>query len=142
MIAIDYSILVQIVAFLILWFLLGKLLFQPFLRLLEEREKRTEGAKEDTDAITAEGERLKSDYAKRMAKARDEAEAAMQAILAEAVRAREQILARARESAGRSLQGTRQQISRELQAARGLIGEESQAAAREIAEKIIGRKIA
>jgi len=32
MIALDYTVIVQVVAFLVLWFLLSKLLFGPFLR--------------------------------------------------------------------------------------------------------------
>lgn len=141
MIAENVSVLIQILAFLILWFLLSKLLFQPFLRLLEEREKRTEGAKEEADALIAESERLRADYENRMARAREEAETVKQAILAEAGKAREEILARARESAHNLLQATRRQLMIEMEAARGLIGRESQAAAREIAEKILGRRI-
>ena len=141
MIAIDYSLPVQIVAFLLLWFLLNKLLFQPFLRLIEEREKRTEGAHWETDALIAEGERLRTEYENRIAKARDEAEAAKQTIVAEAGRAREQVLARARESAASSLQATRRQLTQEMAAARRLIGQEAQAVAQQMAEKVLGRRI-
>ena len=141
MIAIDYSLPVQIVAFLLLWFLLNKLLFQPFLRLIEEREKRTEGARGEADALIAEGKQLRTEYENRMAKARDEAEAAKQTIIAEAGRAREQVLARARESAASSLQATRQQLTQEMAAARRLIGQETQAVAQQMAEKVLGRRI-
>jgi F-type H+-transporting ATPase subunit b len=141
MIAIDYSVLFQIVAFLLLWLLLTKLLFHPFLRVIEEREKRTEGARDEAGVLLAETERLRREYESRMAKARDEGEAGRQAIVAEAARAREQVLARARESAASFLQVNRQQIARELEDTRRLVGQEAQAAARQIAEKILGRKI-
>jgi F-type H+-transporting ATPase subunit b len=141
MIAIDYSVLIQIVAFVILWLLLSKLLFQPFRRLLEEREARMEGARETAEALMAETERWRAQYESRMAKARDEGEAAKQAILAEAGRAREQMLIEAREKAAGLLQASRREVAAEIEKTRRFLGEEAQAAAREIAAKILGRKI-
>lgn len=62
MIALDYTVIVQIVSFLFFWFLLTKLLFRPFLGLLEERERRTEGVRAETASLVNEGERLRAEY--------------------------------------------------------------------------------
>ena len=40
MISLDISILYQIILFVVLWLILKKILFQPYLRLLEERERK------------------------------------------------------------------------------------------------------
>jgi len=48
MISLDLSVVYQIVLFLVLWFVLSKVLFRPYLKLLEEREGKTAGARQDS----------------------------------------------------------------------------------------------
>src|SRR5688572_19487218 len=121
MIAESISVLIQIAAFLALWFLLSRLLFRPFLGLLEEREKRTEGTQEEAETLIAETERLRADYENRMTRARADADTVKRAILADAGKAREEILARARENAQELLLATRRQLASEMEGARALI---------------------
>src|SRR3970282_2073187 len=116
MIALDYTVLIQIVAFLVFWFLLTKLLFKPFIGLLAERERRTEGAK-------AEGR------------------AAKEGILQEARQARERLLGQAREEAARMVQAAREEIRKELERGRELAAREAEAIARQMAEKNPGRRV-
>lgn len=141
MIALDYTVLIQIAAFLIFWFLLTKLLFKPFVRLLEERERRTEGMKGEAASLKEEGERLSKEYEYAILQAREEARAAKEGIVQEARQTREQLLARAREAAARMLEAVREEIRKELQRGRELAGREAEAIAQHIAEKILGRKI-
>jgi len=62
MISLDLSVVYQIVLFLVLCFVLSKVLFRPYLKLLEEREGKTAGARQDTDKLEREGARLKTLY--------------------------------------------------------------------------------
>lgn len=142
MITLDYSVLIQIIFFLILWYLLSRLLFKPYLTLLEEREKRTSGTKSDTVALTEEAERLRADYENKIAQVREQAEAAKEAIVDEGRRAREQLLERARVEAAKMLQAAREEIQRQLQEGRATAVREAQAFARQMAEKILGRRVA
>jgi F0F1-type ATP synthase membrane subunit b/b' len=48
MISLDISIVYQIILFVILWLILSKIFFRPYLHLLEERERRTTGAEHDS----------------------------------------------------------------------------------------------
>jgi F-type H+-transporting ATPase subunit b len=141
MIALDYTVLVQIVSFLFLWFLLTRLLFRPFLGLLEERERRTEGVRAEAAALTQEAERFRAEYEGRIATARDEGGAIKQALRLEALEVREGLLAQAREEASRHLQTMREEVQRELRRARELGAREAQVIARQMVEKILGRKI-
>lgn len=141
MIALDYTVLIQIVAFLVFWFLLTKLLFKPFIGLLEERERRTEGAKAEAAALKEEGERLSKEYEQAIAKAKDEGRAAKEGILQEARQARERLLGQAREEAARMVQAAREEIRKELERGRELAAREAEAIARQMAEKILGRRI-
>ncbi len=57
-----WMILVVTVVFAIFSSILGKLCFQPFLRLYEERERLTEGAVDSADEQRQEAARLTSEY--------------------------------------------------------------------------------
>jgi len=142
MIALDYTVLVQIVSFLVLWFLLSRLLFKPFVALLEERERRTEGVKAEAAGLTDEGERLRAEYERAIARAKDEGAAVKEAIVQEARQGREQLLSEAREKAAEMLSAIRQEIQKELSRGRELAAQEAEAIARQMAEKILGRRIA
>ena len=59
MISLDYSVVYQIVLFLVLWLILSKLLFRPYLGLLEERERKATGTEHDSTDLEHEGARLR-----------------------------------------------------------------------------------
>lgn len=141
MITLDYTILVQAIAFLVFWFLLARLLFKPFMALLGERERRTEGVKAEAASLKEEGERLAKEYEYAIAQARAEARAVKEGIVEEGRRARERLLNQAREEASRMMEAVRQEIQRELQRGREFAAREAEAIARQMAEKILGRKI-
>jgi F-type H+-transporting ATPase subunit b len=141
MIAIDYSIFVQIVSFLFLWFLLSKLLFKPYLALIEAREKSTDGVKAETAALLKEGERLRAEYENAIARAREEGELAKKALQSEALQTRERILAQARQEAATVIQAAHIEIEREVQKGYQVAVQEAERIARQMAEKILGRTI-
>jgi F-type H+-transporting ATPase subunit b len=142
MITLDYTVLVQIVFFLALWFVLAKLLFKPFIALLEEREKRTEGLKATAASLTAEAERLRADYESAIRKANEDGVAVKEIILQEARRTRERLLAEARAQAADRLAAAREEIQKQLRRGREEAVQEAAAIARQMAEKILGRNIA
>ena len=141
MIALDYTVLVQIVSFLLLWFLLTRLLFRPFVALLEERERRTDGIKAVAASLTAEAERLRAEYEGAIARARDEGAAVKESILQEARQGRERFLTEARGQAADRLAAVRDELQKELRRGRDLAAQEAEGIARQMAEKILGRKI-
>lgn len=141
MIKLDYTFVVQIVLFLALLFLLRRLLFTPFIALLEEREKKTEGAKGEATALTAEGERLRAEYESAVTQARAQGAALKEGTLQEAQRAREQILTQAREQAAGKLVAVREEVRNEMAKARQFAAREADEIARQMAEKVLGRKI-
>ncbi len=141
MIVLDSTVFIQIIFFLLLWFLLNKLLFKPFLELLEERERKTEGVKDETASLVDEGEHLKAEYERGIASARDEGQAVKETILNEARQVREGLLAQAREEAGSLLQTAREEVQREMQREKELSSREAGVIAHEMAEKILGRRV-
>ncbi len=141
MITLDYTVVIQIVSFLLLWFLLNRILFRPFLTLLSERERRTEGVKAQTASLMEEAERMRAAYEGGIAKAREEGGRAKEAILTDARQARERLLAQARDEAGKILQQARYEIQGELQRGKAFAAREAEGIARQMAEKILGRRV-
>lgn len=142
MISLDLSILYQIILFVALWLILNKILFQPYLQLLEERERRTIGAEHDSADLEHEGARLRAQYEEKIAQAQTAAYAAKDAILQEARQQREKILGEARAAAASKLEQARREISLALEKEKALAAAEAATVAGEMVSKVLGRKVA
>lgn len=142
MVNIDFSLVVQIVLFLIFWALLRRILFTPVGRLMEERERRTEGVELQARAMRDEAKQLQAEYEAAIAKARQEGDAIKSQIRAEAAHARDLVIAQAHEAATQRTQDMRAQIHRELEGARASIAQQAESLAQDMAEKVLGRKVA
>src|ERR1700752_2909055 len=142
MISLDISILHQIILFIVLGLILNKILFQPYLRLLEERERRTIGAEHDSADLEHEGARLRAQYEEKIAQAQTAAYAAKDAILQEARQQREKILGQARAEAASKLEQARREIALALEKERALAAAEAATVAGEMVSKVLGRKVA
>ena len=142
MISLDISILHQIILFIVLGLILNKILFQPYLRLLEERERRTIGAEHDSADLEHEGSRLRAQYEEKIAQAQTAAYAAKDAILQEARQQREKILGQARAEAASKLEQARREIALALEKEKALAAAETATVAGEMVSKVLGRKVA
>lgn len=142
MISLDYSIAYQIVLFLVLWVVLSKVLFGPYLNLLDERERRTTGARHDSTDLEQEGARLRAEYEEKIAQAQAAGHAAREAILREGRQQREKLLTQAREGAMGMLEGVRREVESQMQRERQLAAAEARTVAQEMVEKILGRHVA
>jgi F-type H+-transporting ATPase subunit b len=142
MISLDISILYQIILFVVLWLILNKILFQPYLHLLEERERRTIGAEHDSIDLEHEGARLRAQYEEKIAQAQTAAYAAKDAILQEARQQREKILGQARAEAASKLEQARREIALALEKEKALAAAEAATVAGEMVSKVLGRKVA
>ena len=117
-------------------------MFQPYLRLLEERERRTTGTQHDSADLEQEGARLRAQYDEKIAQAQAAGYAAKDAILREARQQREKILGQAREEAAVVLEHVRREVALALQNEKPLATTEAAAVAAEMVSKVLGRKVA
>jgi F-type H+-transporting ATPase subunit b len=141
MISLDFTIVLQILIFVILWLILKNLLFQPYIALLDERQQKTAGARDRSDLLEHESERLRMQYEEGIAKAQAAGYAAKDLIVQGARQQRESILGQAREEAAGFLERARAEIQRELAQERGLLIQEAHGVAQEMAAKILGRRV-
>jgi F-type H+-transporting ATPase subunit b len=142
MISLDISILYQIIIFVVLWLILNKILFQPYLGLLEQRERRTTGAEHESAELEHEGSRLRAQYEEQISQAQSAAYSAKEAIVEDGRQQREKILAQARQEAASHLERVRREVSLALQRERQLAAVEANAVAAEMVSKLLGRTVA
>lgn len=141
MIHLDQSIIYQAVLFIVLWLILNKLLFQPYLRLLEERERKTTGAQHDSVDLEHEGAKLKTQFDEKMAQGQAAGYAAKEAINQAARQEREKILSQARDEATRTLEQVRQEVATAMELEKQLAAAEVSAVAADMVNKVLGRRV-
>ena len=141
MIHLDFSIVYQIILFLVLWVILNKLLFQPYLHLLNERERKTTGAQHDSTDLEHEGARLKAQYEEKFAQAQAAGYAAKDAIVQDGRQQREKILSQARDEAAGTLERVRNEVAGALEQERRLAAAEVGNVAGAMVAKLLGRTV-
>jgi F-type H+-transporting ATPase subunit b len=142
MISLDISVVYQIILFVVLFLILNKILFQPYLHLLEERERKTTGAQHDSADLEHEGARLRAQYEEKIAQAEAAGYAAKEAILQDGRQQRERILSQAREEAAHILEGVRRELATAMEHEKPLAAAEAAVVAGEMVSKVIGRRVA
>ena len=142
MISLDFSVVYQIVLFLVFWAILSRVLFRPYLAVLEERERNTSGARHETGDLEHEGERLRAQYEEKIAHAEATGNALKEAILQEGRAQCEKILGQAREDATRALQNVQREMQIQLEIERQRAAAQITGLARDMVSKILGRSIA
>lgn len=75
MVNINATLIAQILNFLFLVFVLAKFAYKPLLNIMEERKAKIASDLEAADQAKAEAEAVKSEYAAKLAEARQEAQA-------------------------------------------------------------------
>jgi F-type H+-transporting ATPase subunit b len=130
-----------IVSFLVFWFIFKRLLFDPFLKLLAERERRLKSLKERTEQLINEGRTAHLRHERELIQIRHEALAEREA---ERRRAEEEVgrlMEEARLAAKDSIEQVRSEIERELRAAEQQLGQLGDNLAAELAERVLGRPL-
>jgi F-type H+-transporting ATPase subunit b len=134
---VDATALVVAVLFLGLMVILKGMLFDPYLKLVEEREKRTAGATTDAADMTAQTAALQAEYDKRIAAARTEAAAIRDEIREEARVREESILSEARQRASEITSAASKATATELSVARSQMEARAEELSRAIASRIL-----
>lgn len=142
MIDLDYTILIQLGIFLVLYVALNSLLFKPILQLFEERERLVAGMKAEAAALEKEFHEKSAAFDEAVREATAKAAAAMEKIKGEGQAAQRDILGRARTEAARRVEDAVKDLRAEAEAIRGAMEKDVGSIAVQIAEKVLGRKIA
>jgi F-type H+-transporting ATPase subunit b len=137
----DLSLFVQLGLFLVLLLVLKPVLFDPMMRLFEEREKRIEGTRH---AATKEDERSAKAAAKAqaiVAKGREAGALERDALRAEGVKREADLMAEVRAATADTLERGRAEIGIEAKSAREQLHGDARALGREMATRVLGREV-
>ncbi len=126
---------------LLLIYPVNRLVLQPLVAVLEEREARTVGAIARAEALAAELAGQRTILEEGLAAARAEARARRTALLAEADVEDRRLIAAARADGKQELDALRVGVTEELESAREGLASDARALAREAASRILGREL-
>lgn len=137
---INPTLWTQLAIFLVTFAILNWIVFKPYYKAYEEREKRTVGSKEGTDKIMIETNRLQSQYETEARKVNDQIKQAFDLARQNALTEQNKILAEARDQAAATLKSARQSLEKEIQSARQTLKSEVTEIGAAITDKLIGKE--
>jgi F-type H+-transporting ATPase subunit b len=137
----DASLLVQIVLFIVLLLVLKPLLFEPMLKLFEEREKRIEGTRREASKEDERSAKALAKYEAILAKAREVGGAERDAIRAEGARKEAETMAAVRSVVTTTIEQGRTALANEAKKTRADLSAEAAVLGRHIASRVLGREV-
>ncbi|MGC9324511.1 MAG: F0F1 ATP synthase subunit B [Desulfomonilia bacterium] len=142
MIELNWTFFVQVVNFLILMFILNKILYKPILKVLDERDERIVGGQQKAKKLTDERENLFREYNQKLYAAKVEAMNIKNASRNQAVEQANAIIEEARKKADEIIIQMQQDMSQEIARVKKELEPELGIMAATIAQQILGRKVA
>ena len=136
-----HEVLVQLLAFLIVFFTLKALAWKPILRGLESRRQRIQDELEKIESSKKEIESLKNQYAVHLQKIEDEARNKIQEAVNEGNRIAREIQDRARAESQATFEKTKESLHLEVAKARLTLRQEIADLSIRVTEKIMKEKL-
>ena len=130
-----------IVSFLIFWFIFKRILFDPFLKLLAERDNRIKSLASRADQLTKQARDAEELRSRELAAIRRQGLAEREAGRRTAEEEVARIIEEARLAAKDSVEKVRAEIDRQLRAAEQQLGKLGENLAAELAERVLGRPL-
>jgi len=130
-----------IVSFLVFWFIFGRLFFNPFLKLLSERERRFKDLSERTERLLKEERAAIEERERQLAAVRREAMAQREAERRHAEEEAAKVIAEARADAHAELEKVRMQIENDFKAAERQLEQLAESLAVDLAGRVMGRPL-
>ena len=141
LISIDKSLIVQVVNFLILLFILQRLLYKPFLAKMEERTSTIQKALDEAKAARAEAARQQEENEARLRATYAEAAAVREQALKEAAEESRKHIAAAQAQSRKMVEDTKAQLDTEVRRAREELRREVGDLAVALAEKLVHKSL-
>lgn len=137
----DWTILIQAGIFLVLFVVMRKFVFLPYLESRREREDNVDGAKERAAQSSADAETRLARYEEKVKAARLEAAGTRAELRGEGEAKATSLLSEARSKADAKLANARERIAKSVPAAELALRTRADELARTIATKVLGRSV-
>lgn len=138
---IDWTILLQLVNFIILMAVLNILLYRPLRNVLANRRKTIEGAHGTASDLEGQIEEKMARYEEKLQAAKQQGNQEKLALRQAAAAEESGIISKAREEATERLQGVKDQVAEAAATAGKQLRSDAEGLAGEIASKILGRAL-
>ncbi len=130
-----------IVSFLVFWFIFKRLFFGPFLKVLDERERRLKELGERAERFIGEGKDAEQERDRQLAELRRDALGRREAERRRAEEQAAKMIEEARAEARASMERARAELERHLGAAERQLDALARTLAGELAERVLGRPV-
>jgi len=141
LISLDKSLIVQAINFLLLLFILKRLLYKPFLAKMNERTQAIQKSLDEAQAARAEATRQQEENETRLRAAHAEAAAIRVQALKEAAEEQKRLVEAARAESQRLVESAKAQMDADVRRAREELRREVADLATAVAEKLVRRSL-
>jgi F-type H+-transporting ATPase subunit b len=138
----DLSLFVQLGFFVVLLFILKPTLFDPMMKLFEEREKRIEGTRNQATRTDIKSAKAKAKADAIVAKGREAGAAERETLRAEGIKREVELMTLVRAETAQTLERGRAETGSEADAARKQLRLDAHALGRDMAARVLGREVA
>lgn len=137
----DWTFVAQFVLFLALGFVLKPLLFDPVLKVFEERERRTEGAKAEAREMQERAGEILEKYEAELARVHRFVAEEREKMRVETAKLENKVIDEARENVNRIVEDGRSKLADRILAIRRELADETRAVAKGVAAQALGREV-
>jgi F-type H+-transporting ATPase subunit b len=137
---IDSTFFAELAIFFVVFSVLSRFYFQPFLQLFEARHKKTVQDRDAAEKMMLEAQQKLEEYKQRLSTERASAKKHYDSILEQAKKEEAEILARAREEAKKVTQEAVESISAQQEKLKAQLQGDVESLAQTISEKLLSRK--
>jgi len=141
LISIDKSLFIQMVNFLVLLFILWRLLYKPLVTKMEDRSSAIKRSLEEAQAARLEAQREREEHAQKLQAAYTEAKAIRETALKEAAEEQRKLVDGARAEAARLIADARTEMEQDVRRARQQLRREVSDLAVTVAERLIRKSL-
>ena len=137
----DSSLFIHLGLFLVLLIVLKPTLFDPMMRLFEEREKRIEGTRHQATKEDRRSAKALATYEASLGKAREEGARERDRLRAEGQKREAELMALVRAESAKTLETGRRATGKDAVEARAMLRSEASTLGREMASRVLGREV-
>jgi len=140
-VSLDYTILVQMVNFIILIFILNALLYKPILGIIGKRKQKMDESDSEIKRMNQTVEQKMAEYEEKVRLAKVDAMEQKNAIVKEGSDVAKGIIDAVRGEIPAMMEQFHAKMEKEVEEARAILHSQSQKISLDIAEKVLGRSI-
>ena len=141
MISINATLVIQVIHFLILVYILNRLIFRPILKLMDARDEHNEKTKKGVDEALDKTEELKKRCVSQVHQARTDATQERTELRETGIAETKELLERSKEETAAIRAETDKEAKKEIEMTRPLMHDQVIVLAEGIIEKLLGRRL-